>query len=409
MASQLSWLDHDAAAGQRSLQLLSLFSEPDARDELGIGGIRDSIADQLFPGTSTIQTRLRYVFFVPWLMEQLDASNTSASAFRLAARSSEVRLLKALLANTAPDEPGVIGRESGEDLKRFPSSVYWTALGSWGLRRARVSQQQYYATAERRHAQRGARRMRDDQDMHDGDQSGLAWDKKLVELRPAGFPGNADLALTRGEAALLLDRWTLHHGQSLLTWIAQDIAHGNALPDIEQIWLHPRKETFPEAIRLLIDDAHRLNVLIRGAALLYNLELARLSPPSDAIALERGLELAAWADEGLPLCAGWDLEAFWTRVTNKGHTISTDTQKFVRMWLGLALRHRADIGASDECRLLIRDRETNLKRKGNRSRFENLAAREQWSGKAGLVPLSYRWPVARDFLNEWHAGWTNAQ
>lgn len=409
MASQLSWLDHDAAAAQRSLQILSLFNEPDARDELGIGGIRDSIADQLFPGTSTIQTRLRYVFFVPWLMDQLEAGNTRSSAFRAAMRDAEVGLLDELVVHTAPDEPGVIGREKREALKRFPSSVYWAALGSWGLRRARMSQQQYYARADRRFTQRTARRTRDDHDTHDGDQSGIAWDRKLVELRPDAFPTGANLVLTRGEAELLLDRWTLHHSRSLLTWIAQDLADGNTLPDVDQIWLHPRKHAFPEDIRLLIDDAHRLNVLIHGAALLYNLELARLSPPAEAIAAERGPELAAWAERHLPLCIGWDLGAFWKRVLDHGHTITAATQKFVHDWLELALRDRSHIAASADCCQLIRDREVSLKRRGNRSRFENRAARDQWSGKAGLIPLSYRWPVARGFLGEWHAGWKNAE
>ena len=41
------------------------FQEKESRDELGLGSVRDSFADQLFPGTSTIQTRLRYTLFVP--------------------------------------------------------------------------------------------------------------------------------------------------------------------------------------------------------------------------------------------------------------------------------------------------------------------------------------------------------
>ena len=46
---------------------MALFQERESRDELGLGAIRDSIADHLFPGTSTIQTRLRYMLFIPWL------------------------------------------------------------------------------------------------------------------------------------------------------------------------------------------------------------------------------------------------------------------------------------------------------------------------------------------------------
>ena len=64
--SSLAWIDFDEAERQRAQRIMSLFQERESRDELGLGGIRDSIADHLFPGTSTIQTRLRYMLFIPW-------------------------------------------------------------------------------------------------------------------------------------------------------------------------------------------------------------------------------------------------------------------------------------------------------------------------------------------------------
>ncbi|EDT06620.1 conserved hypothetical protein [Paraburkholderia graminis C4D1M] len=276
------------------------------------------------------------------------------------------------------------------------------------MRRSRVSLQQYFALADRRHAQRRTLRKRDDHESHDGDQTGRPWDEKLVALRPEGFPLTASLQLTRDEAAFLLDRWTLKHRDSLLTRLAHDLAKGAAVSDAAQIWMHPDGEQFPSAIRSLIADAHRLSVLIRGAALLYNLELARLAPRRENIIDERAPELAAWAEEELPLCAGWDLDSFWGRVVGKGHTITKPTQDFVRNWLFLALREHKGVAESSDCRQLIRSRESSIKIGGNRSRFENTAARAQWSGKAGLVPLNYRWPVARDFLREWHDGWIAA-
>ena len=57
--SSLAWIDFDEAERQRAQRIMALFQERESRDELGLGGIRDSIADHLFPGTSTIQTRLR--------------------------------------------------------------------------------------------------------------------------------------------------------------------------------------------------------------------------------------------------------------------------------------------------------------------------------------------------------------
>ena len=69
MPSTLTWLDHDPTARERSLRILALFRVRDSRDELGLGAIRDSFSDKLFPGTSTIQTRLRYMLFVPWVYQ----------------------------------------------------------------------------------------------------------------------------------------------------------------------------------------------------------------------------------------------------------------------------------------------------------------------------------------------------
>ena len=66
MLSALTRIDHDPATRERTLRILSLFQKRDSREELGLVAIRDSFADRLFPGTSTIQTRLRYMFFVPW-------------------------------------------------------------------------------------------------------------------------------------------------------------------------------------------------------------------------------------------------------------------------------------------------------------------------------------------------------
>jgi hypothetical protein len=65
MQPTFAWLDLNAAERERTQCILALFEERETRGELGLGAIRDSFADHLFPGTSTIQTRLRYLFFVP--------------------------------------------------------------------------------------------------------------------------------------------------------------------------------------------------------------------------------------------------------------------------------------------------------------------------------------------------------
>ena len=55
-------------------------------------------SDHLFPGTSTIQTRLRYMLFIPWLFRTLEGREVPESQLRTEARALEIRLADALKA-----------------------------------------------------------------------------------------------------------------------------------------------------------------------------------------------------------------------------------------------------------------------------------------------------------------------
>ena len=135
--SSLAWIDFDEAERQRAQRIMALFQERETRDELGLGAIRDSIADHLFPGTSTIQTRLRYMLFIPWLYRALEKRQVPEAQLRAEARDAEIRLADAL--RRGGESNGIIGRDAGPRLQRLPSSVYWAGLarGASGSFRAR--------------------------------------------------------------------------------------------------------------------------------------------------------------------------------------------------------------------------------------------------------------------------------
>ena len=63
-ASTLLWLDLTAADREKVRRVLDLFSEQGTVDELRVGSLRDTISNALFPGTSVLHTRLRYVLFI---------------------------------------------------------------------------------------------------------------------------------------------------------------------------------------------------------------------------------------------------------------------------------------------------------------------------------------------------------
>ena len=126
--SALAWIDFDQTDRDRARRIMDLFGVEDSRDELGLGSIRDALSDLMFPGTSTIQTRLRYMLFVPWLYRMTEKSGGRVDQ----ARRLEIQLITSLL--RGGETENVIGSEARDSLKRLPSDVYWAGLLALGIR-----------------------------------------------------------------------------------------------------------------------------------------------------------------------------------------------------------------------------------------------------------------------------------
>ena len=85
MPSTFTWLDHSEEQRRQMLDVLDLFREKGTVDELGLGTIRDAMADLMFPGTGAAQTRARYLLFVPWIYLRLaQMAKTQGDSARLA-------------------------------------------------------------------------------------------------------------------------------------------------------------------------------------------------------------------------------------------------------------------------------------------------------------------------------------
>ena len=143
MQATLTWLDLTAGDRDKMRRVLDLFKEQGTLDEMGLGSLRHALSDALFPGTSSIQTRLRYVLFMPWLYRRLEDRRTGAGEVQQAARRAEVDLIGPLEQN--PDNRGIIGQRARGSLVRLPSSVYWSALTRWAIFRPRQSQGWYHS------------------------------------------------------------------------------------------------------------------------------------------------------------------------------------------------------------------------------------------------------------------------
>ncbi len=401
-SSKLTWLDHDQEARDRTLRILSLFQEKESRDELGLGAIRDSFADQLFPGTSTIQTRLRYMFFVPWIYLALENKKVPAGRFAVEADELERRLIPSLLVND--DRVGIFGKTAGKSLKRLPSSVYWSGLGTWGIKLVPYSQEEYhrridevYRSRDReKESQRQKRESGDDLD-HSRAFPFYSWHPRLPKP-PETFPDQVDIALTKEEAEFILDRLQAEHPDSLLSFLAL-----NCEPvETDFPWQHPDMAKFTDNQKELLSHARLFSETMHGAAILYNYQLAEKAGNYDLIE-SHSFTFNEWAS-GLRIrhIKEWQLKRLWEITNNQGYNITYSTQHFVEKWINFTRSSPHSLIDNIEAKELVMNREIRLK--GSRSRFKNQRALDQWSGFAGMGRLTYRWPNVKRLLNDLYQG-----
>jgi len=100
------------------------------RDEIGFLALHQGFADRFFPGTSVLQTRLRYALFVPWQIREIyDKPSRGVPAERRLKH-----LERNLVVRLKESGAGVIGASSaGYEPAQPPSYIYWTALRTWGI------------------------------------------------------------------------------------------------------------------------------------------------------------------------------------------------------------------------------------------------------------------------------------
>lgn len=404
MPSQLAWIDHDSKARERTLRILSLFQEKESRDELGLGSVRDSFADQLFPGTSTIQTRLRYMLFVPWIYSSLEEKHLPAQSFAAQADKLERDLVQPLM--ESDDQTGVFGKTAGKRLKRLPSSVYWAGLGAWGIRLTPLSQDDYHRRIDETYRQRTALKSLEKDAKVRGDdidveqrKAYLSWHPRLPSP-PEDFPSKLNFALSREEAEFIRDRIQVECPDSLLSFL---VLHGDPA-DSQAPWDHPDYGRFSDQHKELLSNARLFSEVMHGAALSYNIQLARLRNREDLVA-EHQASFDAWIAH-LPLeeIRSWSVNRLWELTMDHGHTITPQTRSFIQQWIEHTRKSTSQLLSNTEALNLINKREMKLK--GGRSRFRNQRALEQWGGYSGVGRLVYRWPNVKVLLNDLYQGLT---
>jgi len=137
--ANIGWIDFSPAYRERVSAILDLLKPEGVVDELGIGRIRDSFADNLFPGISTIQTCAKYYFIIPYILYEYQLLPASSRRNKSPEEYLEKREHEIMweLADKYNHERGcgVIGitKYKPQKIMRRPSVIYWNGLNIFGF------------------------------------------------------------------------------------------------------------------------------------------------------------------------------------------------------------------------------------------------------------------------------------
>lgn len=217
------------------------------------------------------------------------------------------------------------------------------------------------------------------------------WDPGIPEA-PDDLFEEADFELSLEEAEYLQERIMATVGDSLLGHLVATSGPG---AEARFPWEHPDQEGFPDHIREQLEHARNFSEAMWGAALLYNLLLARKLEWEERIDHYEEL-LADWRDLMAARSRAferWDRQGFWVFVREANPRVPAPTVAFVDRWLNDGLANPGAVQDDAQLRKLLENRELRLK--GRRARLANREAREDWSGASGTGQLDYRWAATR--------------
>ncbi|QFS89936.1 hypothetical protein FIV07_04205 [Mycobacterium sp. THAF192] len=387
-------------------EIVNLFSERESRDELGIGQVRDTLSDLLWPGTSTLFTRARYFVFIPWCYRAAAESRADIEKAAAQADQNERRLIRALL--EAGETDGVVGGTVGASVKNLPSALYWGGLRTHAiLNQSTITRDDAVAAeVERAHSRRPTspepQYLDDATAWHAG-----AFHATLPSV-PTGFPAEAldGFAMPRHEAAWLRDRMLASSPDTMLEFALQHRpVRDSATPWQDSVLMTAEGERAD-----IMRDARSFSILMNSASLVYNLLLAEAYEREGFDRVENPVDdyrgrLDDWAAESTlrENISAWNRDAFWARVLQQNPNVNQRSRRFVDRWVSLLrtadLEHLAD---NPDVRAFIRGRETEHKR--GQARLTNKRLLQAWLGAAGSRPLVYRWPQIRPVIQDIHDG-----
>lgn len=415
--SSIGWIDFSSEHREKVRTIIGLLSTPGVVDELGIGVVRDSFADRMFPGISTIQTRPKYftltaLLIRKYLMEERAKRKPRTLERYLEDEEKACRI--ALVNHHGNGEPntgiigGSFGTRSDRDVIRRPSSVYWNGLRVFGFilppklslaefgRRISDDRQQLHALLEETAEDSG-----DDLDAEDRSHLPSVRSPEISD----NYWENLSIDLTHEEAVFLRQQIKLHQRDSLI---------GEILIDdriFDQVLNLPESVNFNDfaelsfikglhntELRATVQHARDFWLIMKGAHIRYNCLLQATGFGTGDLKAKFDEEWDLWRESIAKFPPHWDTNFMWELTLRHGSQPKFHTRKFIDAWIEQARDGASNLSRCDE--LVSNQERLN---KGNRARLRH-GNKEAINGWIGLDKVEYRLPQVMRLVRDIHEG-----
>ena len=388
---------------------IDVLASPSVVDELGIGLIRDSFSDTLFPGIATMQTRAKYFLTLPRIFrdyEQLTVNERRRISLADYLTQQENLCMTCLNQNHNNDpQEGIIGasyaRKSGE-VQRKPSTLYWNGLRTFGLIKTTLSLQEFVKSFANPDTLLLDLFQSTDETKGDASESVVStppfcekWQEQLT------------LHLSYEEATFLARQIERHVPESLLGRILMDDTFRTTFVGLPDSW---RFADFCDS-SLLIDKvstdlkralfgARDFWQILKGTHIRYNVLLQRLHG-TDEMRTEFEEKWTTWCEEMSRFpWDRWNTQLIWDLVNRHRRQLRDHTKRFVRNWIESIQSGTSDVTALDD---LVTQQE--LLNKKARARLKPNAT-EQIKEWVGIESVDYRYSQVRTIIKDIHCGLT---
>lgn len=415
--SAIGWVDFSSEHREKVKSVIDLLSTPGVIDELGIGVIRDSFSDSLFPGISTIQTRAKYFLTVPRLFkdyEKLPAHKRRRRKLADFLNDHENLCMEWMVANHEDDpQDGIIGESFANkqgEVQRKPSSAYWTGIRQFGLIRTNLSLQVFcrkFANPDQplHDLVQGTDKMKGD----DPDASEQANETINGPNYEDDWIDNLSIHLSHEEASFLSRQIEARVPLSLLGQILLDSDVRRQFLDLPSDWTFttladeaPCIAQLPDSLQRTIAAARDFWQLMLGAHIRYNC-LLQATHGTIALREEFESEWEEWRSELQSFSWDrWSTGFLWERTKLHQRKVREHTIRFVEQWIE-GVRRDAPVQSLDD--LVTRQERFNKKA---RARLHPTA--DESVGKwIGIADLSYRLNEARTIIRDIDRGLTASE